>query len=120
MEIERIREKALLTDEEIAKIKPSHKELARIMKESETYEPKEFKGFFLGEEYRKATAKAIAQAQIDKLLKFVRIEADDQSVPEYLDWSPRERELVQKCYRLMLKPDSKGNVWVKCLKKEEK
>lgn len=115
-ELKRVREEALLTDEEVLEVT--------------------FISITDCNSFREASLKlyrAALQAQLDKALnhKLVRIEADDQSLPEnpnpitirhndsrYLDG------FVRRAYNLaqqeMLTPDSEGKVWVKVEKRGEK
>ena len=108
-EEQRVREEALLTDEEIcvAMIKSRHLEVT----------PEEMiRDGFLDNIHR-----AIAQAQLDKALNRddVLIKVADQSLPKApQDWGYTEHwEGWDLCAETMLKPDSEGNVWVKCLPK---
>ena len=98
MEIEGIREKALLTDEEIDRVlrdSPfaiSHELITEILPD----------------------IKRVAQAQIDKFLKTdgIRIECSNQDLPDDpYGWASSQQK--------MLTPDSEGNVWVKCCKKDK-
>ena len=99
-EYERVRESALLTDEEIKNLMPMN-------------------GYLVCD-----LDVAIAKAQLDKALKTdgIEIRADDQNLPEFLTLSNISREeLVDATRNSMLKSDSKGRVWRKVIpKKEEK
>jgi len=103
-EEERIREKALLTDEEIQKVVDE-----AYSKDSLLQHYVESRGRW---EY---IAPIIAQAQLDKLLKLVRVEADSQEPPEnpYID--EPNGYVYEEAQQDMLKAD-----FVRCLSKEEK
>ena len=105
----------ILTDEEVKQI--------LAIKWLEKYKDK-FLGAFSLEDAPEFGA-AIAQAQLDKALNRddVLIKAADQSLPEvpfnYED-ECREFTSYSKGQQNMLKPDSDGNVWVKCRPPENK
>jgi len=99
MNEEKIREEALLSDEEIYSLKASDPILDMS-----------FVDDYMGE------ARELLKAQLDKVLKDkrVRIEADNQDLPEYIIADRIVREAQQD----MLTPKD-GCVWVKCKVKEE-
>jgi hypothetical protein len=106
---ERIREKALLTDEEIE------------------YALRNYKYFLYdnrGNRYEGnwANIRSVIQAQIDKFLKTdgIRIEADDQSLPYIPEREWGKLPAIRYGQKGMLTPDSEGSVWVKCLKEGKK
>ena len=105
-EQERIREKALLADEEILSTEgqyPINKDLT-------------------GEELFKLALKLVAQAQLDKALKAdgIEIRAENQDLPTTT--LPRGYELTNPIFRRviqedMLKPDKEGKHWVRVIPK---
>ena len=101
-ELERVREQALLTD--------------GALRANIDDTPRFTTKFFDIRDLR-----AVAQAQLDKALKFVRIECDKPTLP-YLDESTGcDLSLEQiRIVKQMLKPDSEGNHWVKVRPKGEK
>jgi len=100
MEEEKIREKALLTDEEMG-------EIIRI-----NHDDKPFKS-------ESQIARSIAQAQVDKFLKTdgIRIEAENQDPPKIYNQKVYT-ESNRMTERAFLTPKD-GKVWVRCLVKEE-
>ena len=97
--IERVRQEALLSDEEIDRAWPNSSATGQALLEL-SFES-------IAKELLRC-GKFIAQAQLEKLLKNkkVRIEAENQELPE----NPCD----------MLTPDKDGNVWVNCLERKEK
>jgi len=95
MEYERIREKALLTDEE----------LNEVLKEVQGH-------YYDADISLNADHVAIAKAQVDKALKTdgIEIRAVNQDLPPSLS-----KDVLVKS--LMLTPDSEGRVWRKVIPK---
>lgn len=111
MEIDRVKQEALLTDEEILQ---AHKAW--------------FSHFSCQRLWEDFPLSTIAQAQLDKLLKHpkIRVEADDQRLPENPfakaadegDMYAQSRCSGYYCSQDdMLKPDSEGRRWVRVEKK---
>ena len=118
-EYKRVREQALLTDEEIARAihdAPATKlKLESILTDQDKAAIKDDMRLQL---------RAATQAQLDKVLKNngIEIKSDDQSLPTttlprgYELTSPILRRVIQED---MLKPDKGGRVWKKVAPKEE-
>jgi len=113
MEIEGIREKALLTDEEIDRVlrdSPfaiSHELITEILPD----------------------IKRVAQHQVDNVLKTdgIRIECSNQDLPEIIEGKPQLGTVVETLYlkqEVKLKKQAQKDMlkagFVRCLKKEEK
>ena len=96
-ELKRVREQALLIDKEID-IATGNTGFDKILQQC---------------------LRNVAQAQLDKALKFVRIECDDQSLPENYHNNASLIITYNTAQQDMLKPDSEGNHWVKVGPKEE-
>jgi len=112
-EEERIREEALLNDDEIVEA------ICSIYPPFYEDDEDEAKKAGYDSEYRDAQREAIAQAQLDKVLKDkrVHIEADNQDLPEnpYID--EPNGYVYEQAQQDMLNPKD-GDVWVKCKVKE--
>jgi len=83
-EIERVKQEALLGDEEIN----------TIIKE--LYEQNKDDAAFMAIKYGNVSQKAVAQRQIEEPLKHkkVRIEADDQELPEQVEITEETRQMA--------------------------
>ena len=104
-EEQRIREEALLTDEEISNA------LTENFKRTTGKDPKQYFSYVAEND------RVIAQAQLDKVLKTdgIEIRAEKQDLPEPGHSAILVNEVLayKDAQRDMLKPDSEGNVWVK-------
>ncbi len=111
-EYERIREKALLTDEEITEL-ITEEERRNGVPEA-----------FIRAEFDLDYHKAIAQAQVDKLLKLVRIEADKKDIELYPEIFATGLKLPSQAEMEMLRGFLSWLVeeagFVRCLSKEAK
>ena len=104
-EIERVKQEALLSDEEIMELEPRFKEMDSFVCDGTDFDK-------------------VAEAQLEKLLKHkkVRIEADDQKLPEVPNFHQLNSPTAfnRRSGYKQAQQDMIDDGWVKCLERKEK